>query len=218
MTVFEILNPSTRSLFASLRGILIHLFCLSAQHQTLPIGRANLICSLKGALSQVDKLKGRGDQAIAIDKIKCAALTCKYPLEQFLAKIQKYEKSLGLGKSVDKVRDTGRKIQYALGKKEEANRLRNYLNLHIGTINMLMLQNGLEKLDVASEQSNKNREETKKGIEGYSRELKEVKGSIEAQVLAVRENNSVIQKLFWMVSGEIAAPLKTLSQTVAKVW
>ncbi|KAF6238418.1 hypothetical protein HO173_003385 [Letharia columbiana] len=132
--------------------------------------------SLKQALSQVDKLKGRGDQAVAIDQIKCAALTCKYPLEQLLAKIQKYEKSLGPGKSVAKVRDAGRKVCCALGKKDEANRLRNYFNLHIWTINMLMLQEGLERLDVASEQSDKNQEDTKDGIEGYSRELKEVKG------------------------------------------
>ena len=176
------------------------------------------MCSLKGALSQVDKLKGRGDQAIAIDQIKCAALTCKYPLEQSLAKIKKYEKSLGLGKSVDKVRDAGRKIQFALGRKEEAHRLRSYLNVHIGTINILMLQNGLERLDVASEQSKNNQEETKNGIEGCSTELKEMKGNVEAQILVVRENNSMIQKLFGMLSGEIAAPLKTLSQTVAKVW
>ena len=176
------------------------------------------MCSLKGALSQVDKLKGCGDQAIAIDRIKCAALTCKYPLEQFLAKIIKYDKSLGLGKSVDKVRDAGRKIQFALGRKEEAHRLRSYLNMHIGTMNMLMVQNGLEKLDVASEQSKKNQEETRNGFEARSRELKEMKGDVEALVLAVRENNSMIQKLFGVVGGEIAAPLTTLIQTVAKIW
>lgn len=100
----------------------------------------------------------------------------------------------------------------------EANRLRHYLNLHIGTINTLMLQNGLERLDVASEQSERNQEETKDRIETCIRELKEVKGNVEAQVLAVRENDSITHKLFGMVSGEIAASLKTLSQTVAKVW
>ena len=105
-----------------------------------------------------------------------------------------------------------------MGKKNEADRLRHYLNVHIGTINMLMLQHGLEKLDVASEQSEKNQEDIKDGFERCSRELKEVKSNIEAQTLAVRENKSIIQKLFWMVSSEIAAPLKALSQTVAKVW
>ena len=174
--------------------------------------------SLNRALNQVDKLKGRGDQAIAIDQIKFAALTCRSPIEGFLAKTQKYEKSLGLGKSINKIRDTGRKVQYTLEKKDEANKLRHYLILHIGTINMLMLQNGLERLDVASEQNRRNQEEIKDKFESCSRELKEVKGNVEAQVLAVRENKSIIYKLFWMVNDEIVAPLKTLSQTVAKVW
>ena len=169
--------------------------------------------SLNRALKQVDKLKSHGDQADAIDEIKCAALTCRYPIEQFLFKIQKYEKSLGLGKSVNKFKEVGRKVQYAFERKDEANRLRHYLNLHMGIINTLMLQNSLERLDVASGQSR----ETKDRIESYSRELKEVDGNVEAQILAVRENNSVIYKLFGMVSGEIAAPLKTLSQTMAKV-
>ena len=174
--------------------------------------------SLKRALIQVDKLKGRGDQAIAIDQIKCAALTCRYPLEGFLAKIQKYEKSLGLGKSVGRIKDAGRKLQYAFGKKDEADTLRNYLNIHIGIINMLLVTQGLEMLDVASEQTDKNQEELRDRIEGSSRELRVVKGNVEAQTLAVRENNSLIRKLFWMVSGEVAAPLKSLGQTVAKVW
>lgn len=166
----------------------------------------------------MDKLKGRGDQAIAVDRIKSFALTCRYQLEDFLVKIQKYEKSLGLGKSVTKIRDAGRKVQYAFGKKDEATTLRSYLNIHIGTINMLMVLQGLEMLDVASEQTDKNNEELMERIEGSSKELREVKGNVKAQSLAVRENNSIIQKLFWMVSGEIAAPLRSLSQTVTKVW
>ena len=166
----------------------------------------------------MDKLKGRSDQAIAVGQIKCAALTCRYPLEAFLDKIQRYEKSLGLGKSVGKIIDTGRKVQYALGKKDEAGKLRNYLNIHIGTINMLLVRQGLEMLDIASERTSKNQEELRDRIEASSKELGEIRGNVEAQALAVRENTSLIQKLFWMVSGEVAAPLKSLSQTVAKVW
>ena len=166
----------------------------------------------------MDKLKGRSDQAIAIGQIKCAALTCRYPLEAFLAKIKRYEESLGLGKSVGKIKDAGRKVQYALGKKDEAGKLRNYLNIHIGTINMLLVQQGLEMLDVASEQTSKNQEELRDRIEASSKELREMRGNTEAQAFAVRENTSSIQKLFWMVSGEVAAPLKILTQTVAKVW
>ena len=216
-----VLSPTTKNWFASLRGMPSQYkqdsWTLAEQHP-LPEYRADLICSLQRALSQVDKLKGRGDQAIAVAQIKCAALICRYPLENFLAKIKKYEKSLGLGKSVGKIKDAGKKVQYAFGKKDEADTLRTYLNMHIGTINMLLVRQGLEMLDVASEQTDKNQEELRDRIEGSSRELREVRGNVEAQALAVRENNSIIQKLFWMVSGELAAPLKSLSQTVAKVW
>ena len=166
----------------------------------------------------MDKLKGRSDQAIAVGQIKCAALTCRYSLEAFLAKIQIYEESLGLGKSVGKFKDAARKVQYALGKKDEAGKLRNYLNIHIGIINELLVLQGLEMLDVASEQTSKNQEELRDRIKASSEEVGEVRGNIEAQALAVRENTSLIQKLFWMVSGEVAAPLRSLSQTVAKVW
>ena len=174
--------------------------------------------SLDSALTQVDKLKGQGDQAIAIAKIKCAALICRHPLEEFLAKINKYEKSLGLGNSDGKIKDAGRKLQYAFRKKDEVSKLRNYLTIHIGTINVLLLQQGLEKLDVASEMTDKNQEELRNRMKDSSKELGEVRGNLEAQALAIRENRSMIQKLFWMISGDVAAPLKSLSQTVAKVW
>lgn len=101
---------------------------------------------------------------------------------------------------------------------DEADRLRNYLNIHIGTINMLLVRHGLELLDLSSEQIYKNHQELRDGIEDSSRDLREVRGNVEAQALAFKENNSLIQKLFGMVSGEIAAPLNSLSQTVAKVW
>lgn len=195
-----------------------HDSCLSANHHTVLGCCVNMICSLKRALNHVEKLKGRRDQATVIDQIKCAALTCRLPLDEFLGKIQKYEKSFGLGKTLGKIKDAARKVQYGFKGNDEASRLRSYLNIHIGTINMLLVQQGLVMLDVASEQTEKNQEELMDMLEGSSRELREVSGNVEAQALAVRENKSIIQKLFWMVSGEIAAPLKSLNQTVAKVW
>ena len=97
------------------------------------------MCSLGRDLDHVDKLKERGNQAIAVDQIKCAALTCQYPPEDLLSKIKKHEKNLGL-ESSGMLKDAGRKIQWAFGKRDEVNRLRDYLNIHIGTINMLLAQ------------------------------------------------------------------------------
>ena len=173
--------------------------------------------SLRRALSQVDKLQGRGPQAIAVDQIKCAALTCKIPLEDFLAKIQKYDKHLGSEKN-DKIKTAARKVQFAFKERNEANALRNYLNIHIGTINMLLLRQGFEMLHIASESMDKNYEELRVRIEDSTRELKEVRGNAEAQTLAVKENNSILRKLLWMVNRDYKISLRALSQTVAKVW
>ncbi len=83
---------------------------------------------------------------------------------------------------------------------------------------MLLLRQGLEMLDVAKEERDKEQDDIKGRIEDSSRELREVRGNTEAQALAIKENNSMLRKLFWMVSGDIAAPLRSLSQAVAKVW
>lgn len=83
---------------------------------------------------------------------------------------------------------------------------------------MLLTERGLELLAVASEQTNRNQEELRDMIEGSSRELGEMKSDLKAQALAVRGNWSMIRKLLCMFSGEIEAPLKSLSQTVTKIW
>lgn len=82
----------------------------------------------------MDKVKGRGAQAIAVDQIKCAALTCRHLLEDFLAKICKYEKDLSVQNQNGKIKTATRKVQYAFTRKKEADTLRSSLNIHIGTI------------------------------------------------------------------------------------
>ena len=103
-------------------------------------------------------------------------------------------------------------------KKDEVNRLRDYLNIHVGTINMQLIRQGLELLDVAYEQSGRNQDDLKTGLDRSSKELKEVRGDLQAQALTVRENNFMLQKLFWMVGGDVAAPVKALVGMVTKVW
>ena len=58
-----------------------------------------------------------------------------------------------------------------LGGEDDGTKLRDYLGMHIGTINMLLLRQGLEMLDIAAEQTDKNPADLKNNIEGSSREL-----------------------------------------------
>ena len=166
----------------------------------------------------MDKLTARKNQALAVGQIKSAALTCRYPLEDFLAKIRKYEYSLGVGKTSGVIRDTGKKIEWAFSRKDEVIKLRNYLSIHIGTINMLMIRHGLEILDVVSQQADRNQEDLQRCVEDCSCAVKNIQGDVAAQGTAIKENKSMILQLLYMVCREVTAPLKSLNEMVARVW
>ena len=187
--------------------------------------RVNLVFSLERALHQVDKFKCREDQAIAIQQIKSSALSCRLPLEQFLAKVEGYKKSLGPEKSAVRLKDAGRvlkdggrKVQYAFSMKDEVAALQKNLTMHIEVINMRMVLLGLDMFVVASEQNGKTQEKLMTGFDGFARELTLVKTNVGSQTLAFKENASELKKLLWVIYGEIMTPLKSLSQTVTKVW
>ena len=177
------------------------------------------LSSLSRALDYVDKLKGAPSQADTINRIKCAALTCRHPLEEFSKKMQKFDQSFGLGKSRGKLEDAGRKVQWAFGsgKTDEIAKLRSYLSIHVGIINMQMIQQGFEGMAIVLEERGAYEEALKKSIEGSAQELRDIRGDIEAQSLLVREQRSIIRSLSWMVSGEVAAPLKALTAMVSQV-
>lgn len=83
---------------------------------------------------------------------------------------------------------------------------------------MLMLRQGLQALDITMEESEKGQSELRDRIEESYRTLREVRGSTEAQALAVKENSSMLRKLFWLVSRDMTTPLRALSKAVANVW
>ena len=174
--------------------------------------------SLKKALDDVDKLKSLHSPAKAIDEIKCAALTCRYPLETFLAKIQKYEKSLGIGKTDGKMKDIGARACWALGRKEEKiTKLRDELRTHVAAINMMLSTRVLEQLDVTSIQSNKAHEELKHHFERSSVDLLNVKDDVQAQNLIARNTTSMVVKVLEMISGEVITQITLLREMVAKI-
>ena len=176
--------------------------------------------SLARALHHVDHLKGPPSQTVAIDQIKCAALMCRQPLEDFQRKIQKFEKNLGICHSGGMLKSAARKAQwtFGLGKQDEVGRLRNYLDIHIGIINMQLIQHGFEKVDIASEERAADHKALQNSMAEYVREMKDVGGGFQAQALVVKENNSMMQTLLGMICGDISAPLKALTEVVTKVW
>ncbi len=173
--------------------------------------------SLKSALTQVDNINVQGDQAIAIAQINLSVLNCRHLLEKFLADVQKYEKSLGPGALVGKFKGTGRKVQYAFLKKDEVDKLRNKLIVHIAMINMSLGAQSLQTNQIDSQQRDKNQEELREKIEKSYKELQDVRANVETQAVAVREHKSVLQSLVSLVIGEIVVPFRALSQTMTNI-
>lgn len=106
--------------------------------------------SLDHALKHLDALPLNGVPA-SLESNKYAALSCRRPLEQFLGKIERYEKSLGIWGGANPLRKTADKFRWAFEEKDEMKKLQSYLSIHIGTINILLAEYGLERMNLASE-------------------------------------------------------------------
>ncbi|KAL8792677.1 MAG: hypothetical protein Q9195_004737 [Heterodermia aff. obscurata] len=179
--------------------------------------------SLKKALDHVDKLRSQPRLAKSVEEITSAALTCRYPLETFLAKIRKHEKSLGLGKTEGRMKDMGSTASWALGRKQEKfTKLRDNLTFQVATINMMLVTRALEQLDANSIRAAEAHEELNDHLERSSVELSvrlsNLQGDVQAQSLTVRDNTSIIAKIFEMISEEVVAPIKILSEMVSKIY
>lgn len=93
--------------------------------------------ALEKALQHIDRLQPSNGNSTDLDPIKYAAPSCRQPLEQFLSKVRKYERSLGVWMKSSAVLRVTDKVRFRLGKKDEIRKLQNYLNVHVGTINVL---------------------------------------------------------------------------------
>jgi hypothetical protein len=174
--------------------------------------------SLQQVLEHLDRLQTSGN-SLNLDSIKYSALSCRVPLEDFLEKIRKrYDKSLGVWGRPGILKNTSKKLRWGLGGGEEIARLQSYLTLHVGTINILLLQHGFEKMDMASDQATTDQLDIQKRLEDTRSVVEKVSGSMIAQTRVVEKSQHMLAQLYQMVSGEFMASLRSLGEMVAKVW
>ena len=100
---------------------------------------------LQRALHEIEHLKSTPSQEAAVNGIKVAALMCQYPLDEFYAKLKKFEGlhiSGGRTISLNRMLWT-RKLQWGFCMKEEVEKLRMYIVVHVGSLNMRLITQGL---------------------------------------------------------------------------
>ncbi|OCL02273.1 hypothetical protein AOQ84DRAFT_305017 [Glonium stellatum] len=175
---------------------------------------------LNHALHRLDKLQlSKRLSSDSLDSIKYAALSCRRPLEDFLAKIRKYEDSLGLWAKRNIVKGTVDKLKWSfgVGKSDEIAKLQSYLNVHVGTINILMVEHGLKALDIVAETAEVDRLRIHERLQDNRNIINNIKDRVNAQRLAVVANVSMLTKLYQMISGEFCTSLRSLTNLVSRV-
>jgi len=178
----------------------------------------NELCSLSKTIEHLNRLGNRGGKTQDIlDSIKFSAMSCRTPLESFLNKIRKYDSTLGEGQPVKRIKTTARKIQFQFSTKDECQKLQNYLNLHVCSINTLLLEYGLETIDLQGKANEENRIEIKTLILGVRSDLNRVSGDVEYQRQLTYRTQSSIEKMINKIT-EWSGPLRTLNQMVSRLW
>lgn len=173
---------------------------------------------LQQALQHLDKLQNRNScSPAALDSIKYAALSCRRPLEEFLGKIQKYDKSLGMWGKDGVITSTANKLRWGFGQKEEVRKLQNYLNIHVATINILLAEHSLEKMDLVSDKVAAHELHIRERLESTRAIIEKISGSLATQVLVVESTQNMLTRLFGMISGEFKTSWRSLRDMVAKV-
>ncbi|KAF2138449.1 uncharacterized protein K452DRAFT_276837 [Aplosporella prunicola CBS 121167] len=174
---------------------------------------------LEQALLHLDRLQATsGTSTRDLDSIKHAALSCRYPLEAFLAKMRKYNDTLGLRpKKGALIRTNAAKLRWSLGKKEEVAKLQAYLSVHLGTINVLLSEYELEALGALSQKTEGFHMHVRATLDGVRKVVDITAGNINAQSRLVGANNSMLTTLYQLVCGELSTSFKSLLNMVSTV-
>ena len=172
---------------------------------------------LQQALHHLDRLQNSGSPSTNLDSIKYAALSCLRPLENFLGKIRKYDTSLGVWGKENVMQTTVDKLRWGFGQNKEVCKLQSYLNIHIGTINILLAEHGLEKMDLASEKASADKLDIRERLDNTYGIIKNMRGCLTAQALVVQNTQNMLARLCEIISGEFRTSW-SLGEMVAKVW
>ncbi|KAF2853964.1 hypothetical protein T440DRAFT_389253 [Plenodomus tracheiphilus IPT5] len=173
--------------------------------------------SLDAALKHLDRLESSSSNAQTLVSIKCAALSCRHPLEEFLVKIRKYENSLGPWSQSSTIKTATTKLRWTFGHNDEIKRLQTYLNVHIGTINILLAEYGLERMQVNDKKAESIAQQVRYQADTTHALLENVRKDLPGQTLLLRRVHSMLGGLYQLVCGEMRTSLQHFAQSVNKV-
>jgi len=165
---------------------------------------------LDRTLRSLDRLTGD------VDSIKCAALSCRLPLEQFLTKIKKYETSLGPRSSDSKPKTIFKKVSWQR-KKDDAKKLRNYLEVHMGVINISLAERGVALMNITSKTLGTNHEAILKTLCKSQVLVAGIADDVRSQGIVMSQSNNMLSTLFQLINGELKASVMQIVEATQQV-
>lgn len=160
---------------------------------------------LQRALDELEHLKPRPGQEIAVNSVKVASLLCRYPLEEFQAKMKRYQllSNLGPPKKLDAVEGWARKVQWNVSMPDKAQKLRAYIAAHVGSLTMRLFTLGLTTMTMAKKEASEQDCLLQKGLK--------------IQMTLVTENIAKVETLYSLVTSQVVPQLQNLVGLAGKV-
>lgn len=135
--------------------------------------------------------------------IRATALACQKPLQDFLAKISKFESRLGtFNAAKNRWKGLPRKMQFRTMFKEDVKQLRSALASHVATINLLLMTQTVASILAAEDDRDHLASSLESKILWHRRHLEDVNGRIEKSLerqqgikSQLRDQSSVLDEL-----------------------
>lgn len=105
-----------------------------------------------------------------------------------------------------------------LRKKDDIANLTNYLDIHLGILNVSPVQHAITMLDIQLEQDGCNQADIKRNLEESSSLVATVASAVRAQSTLVQTSSRTLGILFSMINGDMRASLTQVVHLTQKAW
>jgi hypothetical protein len=141
--------------------------------------------ALDAALRHLDRLEHTCATTATVASIKCAALSCQHPLEEFRGKVRNFEEGLGPHGDKTKWAAITSTLEWSFGHKDDTRRLQTYLNVYIGTINILIAEHNLEFISIAEKTFQAHSSQVRDQFNAIQGDLECLRQRVSAQAFAM---------------------------------
>ncbi|KAF2654207.1 hypothetical protein K491DRAFT_601332 [Lophiostoma macrostomum CBS 122681] len=174
--------------------------------------------SLNKALRHLDGLQSDSSgQDRTFQSIKFAALSCRRPLEQFLAKSKKFDSTLDVRAKTQTTKSVFRKLQWGLGMKSEVTKLQGYLNLHVSTINILLSEHSLERLSLVQNRIDTETFQLREKLDAAEGVIGRIDQNVADQMALIQNTQTATRSMLNLICGDFRTSWRSLGQMIAQI-